>query len=477
MNVLDAPLIETEANNAWVPLNQRKKLSMGRILAIASCNLVPGLVWNIVFALLEPFVKSLGISSTVKTLLLLWGSFIGFVLGPVLGVISDGLTFKYGRRRIFVITGSVLVVISLLLMTYCYEIGTFLKPSRPDSYRKAVFIIAIMMVFTAGNIVQSPARVLCSDITPPTQQSLMSNICQVYNGVSSIFANLLGGFGVYKYTSLKQEQFLLIVCLSIAFLAMTISVISAVEEPLLVKPPKVNPFKQIWLAFRKMPKPFISTAPAFLLAFVATYQYQVAFSDFMGSEIMKGNNSEAAGEELNNLYQEGVSWSMMCNVMNNVIQLIYGFVNTKVCEVIGMKWAMVIGNFLIAFSLLLFLFVKNQFVYLLLTSLLGLGTVIYYAIPYAIVSIVIQTEELGNNLGLLNCFGVIGQQISNFAIGMGVGKLTNNSAGKKIGYSCIFGFLATVASFWVIQPQIGETYSLYKDDASDLNSIQEISTN
>lgn len=472
MNVLNAPLIEADGNNEWVPLSKREKLSMGRILAIASCNLIPGLVWNIIFALIEPFVKNLGISSIVKTLLLLYGSFIGFVLGPVLGVISDGLTFKYGRRRIFVITGSGFVVISLLLMTFCAEIGSVLKPSNPQPFSKAVFIIAIMMAFTAGNVVQSPARVLCSDVTPPNQQTLMSNICQVYNGFSSIFANLLGGFGVYKYTGLKQEQFLLIVCLSVAFVAMAVSVVSAREEPLLVKPPKVNPFKLIWKAFRKMPKPFLRTAPAFLLDFVATYQYQVAFSDFMGTDIMKGNNSSEASDELNELYQEGVSWSMMCNVMNNVVQLVYGFLNNKVCELIGMRWTMVIGNFLITLSLLLFLFVKNQFAYLAIAGVLGLGTVIYYAIPYAIVSIVITTEELGNNLGLLNCFGVIGQQISNFAIGTGIGKLTGNSTGKKIGYSSIFGFLATIASFWVIQPKIGETYSLYNEDVADMNSIE-----
>lgn len=469
-------MIETEANNVWVPLNKREKLSMSRICAVASCNLIPGLLWNVISAIFEPYVKSLGISITIKTILLFYASFIGFVLQPILGVISDGLTFKYGRRRIFVITGSILVVIALLLMMYCSEIGTFLKPSHPQPYRTIIFITSHVIASTAGNIVQSPARVLCSDVTPLTQQTLMSNICQVYFGFSSIFANLLGGFEVYKYTSLKQEQFLLVTCLSFALLAMIISVISAVEEPLMVKPPKVNPFKKIWQAFKTMPRPFVRIVAPYCLSFVAIYQYGLAFTDFMGSEIMHGKNTEDASSEMKNLYQKGVSWAMMCNSVNSLCILIYGFLNSKVCDLIGMKWSMVIGDFLISVSLLFFLFVKNKYVYLGVAGFIGLGTVVFMAIPSAIVSIIIPTEELGNNLGILNCFCVIGQQLSNFIIGSGVGRIVHNSSGKKIGYSAVFGFLATIASFWVVQPSIVEAgqYQSIKDNPTDFTYISEM---
>lgn len=106
---------------------------------------------------------------------------------------------------------------------------------------------------------------------------------------------------------MKQEQFFLEISLSISFLTTKISLISAHEDPLKVKPPKVNPFKQIWQAFKKMPSPFIRALPPFCFAFIATYHYQVAFSDFMGSEIMHGSNAEDAGTEKKKNYQRGVS--------------------------------------------------------------------------------------------------------------------------------------------------------------------------
>lgn len=81
--------------------------------------------------------------------------------------------------------------------------------------------------------------------------------------------------------------------------------------------------------------------------------------------------------------------------MNNLVQLIYGFCNFKICEWFGMKWTMIIGNGLLTVSLILFLFeFDNIFVYIALSGLIGISNVIFMAIPSAIVSIVIMSEEL-----------------------------------------------------------------------------------
>lgn len=86
---------------------------------------------------------------------------------------------------------------------------------------------------------------------------------------------------------------------------MVVSVVCAREELLRIKPPKVNPFKQIWKASKKIPKPFARAIPSFLLANIAIYQYQVAFTDFMGSEIFHSNNAGEIGSELKkNLHSE-----------------------------------------------------------------------------------------------------------------------------------------------------------------------------
>lgn len=111
-------MIDNPEVSDWVPLHKRGKLPLALIMAIACGNLVPGLMYNIIFALLSPTCNILNLKPIVEQMLLLAGSLIGFFLAPFLGVLSDGLMLKFGRRRIFVIIGTFLAVISLMLLSF-----------------------------------------------------------------------------------------------------------------------------------------------------------------------------------------------------------------------------------------------------------------------------------------------------------------------------------------------------------------------
>ena len=56
------------------------------------------------------------------------------------------------------------------------------------------------------NLIQSPSRALCSDVTPIAQQNFMAGCCQVFVGVSPIISNLLGAFDM-KYVKLGHDNF------------------------------------------------------------------------------------------------------------------------------------------------------------------------------------------------------------------------------------------------------------------------------
>lgn len=159
-------------------------------------------------------------------------------------------------------------------------------------------------------------------------------------------------------------------------------------------------------------------------------------------------------------YYEGIKYSMLCLAVYNGIQLIYSFVNSKVCDWIGMKWTMIIGNIIMTVCLLCFQFVDLPYVYFVIIGFLGFSQVIFNAIPLAIVSLVVPTEELGNNFGILNCFCVIGQQFANFGLGLLVDDVFKNdpfAVRMKISLSSVFGLLAVISSFWIIQPTISDT--------------------
>lgn len=455
-------MIEDPSQNDWVPLNRRDRLSYGRIFAIACCNLIQGLSYNIINITVKPYLSDLGFTGCGEYLILLTGSVVGFVMAPLLGVFSDRLMLKMGRRRIFIIIGTFLIVISFLLLAFYNEIGSFLSKKNPHSAQKAIYLISVILSFISVNIVQQPARVLCSDVTPPSQQNFMSGICQLYAGLAPLASNILTVY-MPEIKGLSFLKFNLILTFTLSFVAMIISCIAAREEPLRVKPPKVNPFVQIFEAFKKIPRAFARVILPFFFAQGAIFPFYMQFSDFMGNLFKKKGLD----------YNDGIKHSMLCLTFNNAIQLVYSFCNSRVCDWIGMRWTMVIGNSILFICLLLFQFVEEPYAYFAIVGCLGFGQVIFQTIPFAIVSLVIPTEELGNNFGILNCFCVIGQQLTSWGFGLFIDYVLKNDpfpVRLKISLSSIFGALAMISSFWIVQPSTAELgqYSPLLDNSLSL---------
>lgn len=434
----------------WIPFCKRDKLSFPLLLGIAAATLAGTLLWTVVFALWNPLAAKLQISSAVNTVVLLMGSLIGFLVQPVVGVISDGTTLKWGRRRIYMIVGGVVLVAALLIIMFCESF------SKSQSGKQGFLIFGMILVFFAGNILQGPARTLCSDVCPPNQQVLISSIVGIYGGIGGVFTNLIGALSLYQYTSLSQEQFILVVCLCISFAAVVITVIVAHEEQLTEKPATSNPFAALLQALKEINRPFLKVAMAYFFIMIGCYQIGIQLTPFMGADIYKGENLPDSKDPRTVKYQKGVSWAMLCNVVACAIQFVWGFFQSKVCDKIGLKWVFLVLMVLVGVMYLMFFFVKNKIAYLFIHVPIGFAVVTYNAIPPAVVSLISAPEKLGANLALLNCFNVIGQQISNFGIGMGIGQIWPDKPGNLIGISCIFAFISAILCFGIVVPNAGQ---------------------
>ena len=467
----EEPLIEKE----WVPLHLRDHLSYIHIIAIACGNLSPNLCWCVIPLLFEPISIRLKISNLVQTILLFYGSFAGFAICPILGVYSDNLMFKWGRRRIFMVIGQVFIILSLLLMCFCEEIGEFLKKDNPLPLQQALFIISYVFGVSAGNVSNEPARTICSDVTPLCQQNLMSNLCSAFASIGGILVNLFGGFNVNEYFKLNNEKFALIVSSIIGTASTIVTCIVATEEPLKTKPPRVNPFKEIWNALKNMPRPFMRTILSFYLAQVAYFQFSFGFSHFMGKDVFKGDNT-SGDSDMNEKYEKGLSWAMMCGAVRYGAQVIWGFVNTYISEWIGFKITSFISYLVMGICLFLFFFVDNQYAYLPIVFFIGIGYGTALSIPYAIVSMCTPIGDFGANLGIMFMIMVIGEQTSNLGIGSGLSLLWDGDPKYNIGASGVIGLLSAIAALWVVQPSINEESGYFSFSTATESSIGQTRT-
>jgi hypothetical protein len=70
-----------------------------------------------------PYLLSLGIPKTLTPLVWLAGPLSGLIIQPVVGVFSDSLDWKMGRRRPFILIGAALTVMSMYMVAYAKEIA------------------------------------------------------------------------------------------------------------------------------------------------------------------------------------------------------------------------------------------------------------------------------------------------------------------------------------------------------------------
>ena len=462
----DDSLSQNKKKQEWIPLCERERLPFIHLMGITLGTLATTLLFNILYTLFTPLSVKLKLHSITRILILLSGGLIGFFISPFSGNISDRTMFRYGRRRIFMLVGGLIVVLGLLMCMYCIEIGKFLSSKHTLLTQQIVFIVALEITMIAGNFVQTPARSLCSDVCPPSQQVLVSSCVTVYSGLGGIFINLVGALQLYKYTSLSQESFILFVGLGIVAVSLAISIIVTPEESLKEKPPSVNPISSTFSCFKNYPNSLWRIGIAYFISQIAIYQIGIQLTDFMGRTIEKGDNVIDAPKELIDKYQKGVSWAMLCNVMNYGTQFLYSFVHPYCCKLIGMKAIFIITIGLEGVMFMLFFWVKSKIAYLFINIPVGLATVAYLAIPQAIVSLAIPVSSLGQYMGTLYCFCTAGSQTSNFLIGMGGAAIWPNQPGKLVGISCIFSYLSAIAGFWIIIP---ESNSDSEDDFSKSN--------
>ncbi|MFS7950402.1 putative MFS transporter superfamily [Helianthus anomalus] len=139
---------------------------------------------------------------------------------PCVGIWSDKCTSKYGRRRPFILLGSLMISLSVLIIGFSADIGYLIgdtqehcstfKGTRPRA--AFVFILGFWMLDLANNTVQGPARALLADLAGPDQRNSANAIFCLWMAVGNILGFSSGSSGKWHrpkmpFSSLRFGQF------------------------------------------------------------------------------------------------------------------------------------------------------------------------------------------------------------------------------------------------------------------------------
>src|SRR6266702_495625 len=190
--------------------------------------------WQALLAIVIPSMVAKFLGDAHKdinlTLVVAWGTLVAVVVNPLVGAISDYATFRMGRRRPFMIIGTILNVIVLVAFAYS---PTF--TSSPVILLSIFALLFILLQFS-NNLANSPWSAIIADKVPEHQRGFTAGFNGLFTLLGTIIGSVIAGLIVNKndplplYRNEIVQIFLIIAVAQVIFVAYT--VITVKETPL-----------------------------------------------------------------------------------------------------------------------------------------------------------------------------------------------------------------------------------------------------
>ncbi|MGV8025814.1 MAG: MFS transporter [Anaerolineaceae bacterium] len=161
----------------------KEKISIAKLISINSYWFGLSFLWNTMHPIVLPAILLNYVPDASKNTYLGLLTFLGLILAmlvqPISGTISDRYTSRWGKRKPFIILGTILDICVLMFITFTNTLtGIFLG------------YIALQI---ASNIAQGPMQGLIPDLVPEKQKGLASGIKNFMDVFGLICASLVAG--------------------------------------------------------------------------------------------------------------------------------------------------------------------------------------------------------------------------------------------------------------------------------------------
>ncbi|KAH7871070.1 uncharacterized protein C8R40DRAFT_1055634 [Lentinula edodes] len=196
------------------------------------------IVWSVEMAYASPYLLSLGLSKSAMAVVFVAGPLSGLVMQPVIGILTDSSTSKWGRRRPYMIIGTILCVFAMSLLGWTKEVaGIFTSEIGLTLWLAVLSVYLIDFSVNAGSCVMAVDRALLVDVLPSTLQPSGNAWAARMGGFGSVVGYFAGNLDlpsllpIFGHTELQ----ILSVVVSIILLGSHIIMASSVSERVLLK--------------------------------------------------------------------------------------------------------------------------------------------------------------------------------------------------------------------------------------------------
>ncbi len=385
---------------------------------------------SMVAKLLDPAQKDINLA-----LVVIWGTLVAVVVNPLIGAISDYATFRMGRRRPFMIWGTVFNVIVLVLFAF----SPYFTSSKP--LLLFIFALLFLLLQFTNNFANSPWSAIIADLVPQHQRGLTAGFNGLFTLLGTIVGSVVAGIIVDKnnplpiYKNEIVEIFLIIAVVQIIFVAYT--AITVKETPL-TRADRAA-FQLIPVLRRFLFKPgrypdlsWVLLARLLMMMGIwgVFYFLQYYFDDVLGGPGVKTIifNNQFSGEQFS-----GTLFLPILLLTALPTSVIAGWISDHW----GRKLLVYVSGAVMTIVCLLFILFQSQYGALISGAFFGIGYGAYSSVDWALTTDVLPpTNEAGKFLGLWSAMGIL-PQVVGITIG-GVLLQLMHTLPNHIGYTTLF---------------------------------------
>ncbi|POG78809.1 major facilitator superfamily domain-containing protein [Rhizophagus irregularis DAOM 181602=DAOM 197198] len=188
-----------------------------KMILLTQCLAGLQFTWTVELAYGTPYLLSIGLSKSIMSLVWLAGPLSGLIMQPIVGTLSDNSTSRFGRRRPFLLAGSLAVVCAFMFIGWSKEIiGIFFskESSMMTLLTQCLAVVSFYVLDFAINCVQASCRVLIVDILPPSQQEEGTAWAGRMVGIGSVLGYFMGFVNlveVFPFLGKTQLQVLCVI--------------------------------------------------------------------------------------------------------------------------------------------------------------------------------------------------------------------------------------------------------------------------
>ncbi len=312
-----------------------------------------------------------------------FGAIVAVVANVIFGRLSDRTTSRWGRRRPWIVGGTIVMAVGLAAMA--------LSPSVP------MMTLSWCLVQLAANAALAPFIATVSDQVPPQQRASVSALLGI-----AINLGVLGG--TYVAEIFANEMLLMFGLPSIfAIVAMIVYAIVLPDQRLDEKPPPMKPTEWIstfWVSPREHPDFSLVWLSRFMIM-LATFMFTTFRLFYLQDEL------ELSVEEAPAVVTRGV-------LIYTIALMLVCWGAGKISDATGKRKAFVAWSTLIfGIGTALLAHAETVAHFYLIEALLGVATGVYMAVELALVIDVLPNpDDAGKDLGVFNIANALPQTVA-----------------------------------------------------------------